>query len=164
MTNPESLHFRRYAELMGAIVDTAEDLRLLRDFKVLEVNEKYHMSDAVILEIFNGMTGTMRSKDATIDEQIEETNKCYNKYPVVRMKRAIKKYVYSSWKFCCAFCYAATDSDDGFTNVLRCLWLPYCLLHGQKSLSFSTRNTLFYLSLAIISLLNNQPRVNVYVG
>ncbi|GKV53317.1 hypothetical protein SLEP1_g59849 [Rubroshorea leprosula] len=80
MANPESLHFKQYAELMGAIVDTAKDLLLLRDFKVLEVDENYQMSDAEILEIFNGMTGPMRSKDATIDEQIEETNnKCYNK-------------------------------------------------------------------------------------
>ncbi|GLT85134.1 hypothetical protein SLE2022_033330 [Rubroshorea leprosula] len=103
MAKPESLHFRRYAELMGAIVDTAEDLRLLRDFEVLEINKSYHVSDAEILEIFNGMTGTMRFKDATIDEQIEKTNKCYNTYPLVRMKRVLRKYVYSSWKFLAAF-------------------------------------------------------------
>ncbi|GLT67539.1 hypothetical protein SLA2020_398370 [Shorea laevis] len=88
---------------MWTIVDTAEDLRLLRDFEVLEINKKYHMNNAEILEIFNGMTGTMRSKDATIDEQIEETNKCYNTYPVVRMKRVLRKYVYSSWKSLAAF-------------------------------------------------------------
>ncbi|GKV37803.1 hypothetical protein SLEP1_g45786 [Rubroshorea leprosula] len=103
MAKPEFLHFRRYAELMGAIVDTVEDLRLLKKFNVLKIDEKYQMSDAEILEIFNGMTGTMRSKDATIDDQIEETNKCYNTYPVVRMKRVLKKYVYSSWKFLAAF-------------------------------------------------------------
>ncbi|GLT85133.1 hypothetical protein SLE2022_033320 [Rubroshorea leprosula] len=83
---------------------------------------KYHVSDAEILEIFNGMTGTMRSKDATIDEQIKETNKCYNMYPVVRMKRVLRKYVYSSWKFLAVFA--------SMLLILMMGLQSFCNLHG----------------------------------
>lgn len=75
MAKSESLNFKRYTELKSAIVDTSEDVELLRRAKVLESEL---ISDGEIVEIFNGMTKSMESKDRVIDEAINEVNKYYN--------------------------------------------------------------------------------------
>ncbi|WRX29181.1 Protein of unknown function DUF247 [Theobroma cacao] len=87
----KSLNFKRYTELMSAIVDTIEDVELLKKARVLttvpnkqkeeaKALESDIVSDAEIVETFNEMTKTMESKDWFIDEAIREANKCYNKH------------------------------------------------------------------------------------
>ncbi|GKU87525.1 hypothetical protein SLEP1_g1917 [Rubroshorea leprosula] len=89
-----SLNFRRFSELMGAIVDTAEDVAVLKKAKVIESD----LSNAEVAEIFNGFTRTMESKDGTIDTAIKKANAYYDNTRKVRIKRLLKKYIYSSWK------------------------------------------------------------------
>lgn len=100
MAKSESLNFKRYTELKSAIVDTSEDVELLRRAKVLESEL---ISDGEIVEIFNGMTKSMESKDRVIDEAINEVNKYYNNTEKVKAYRLMKKYIYSSWKIFTVF-------------------------------------------------------------
>ncbi|GLT59600.1 hypothetical protein SLA2020_324100 [Shorea laevis] len=99
MEKSDALSFRRFSELMGAIIDTVEDVELLKKSKVLESE----MSSAEIAEIFNGMTKTMESKDRIIDTAIKKANASYNNTQKVRTKRLLKKYIYSSWRFLTVF-------------------------------------------------------------
>ncbi|XP_017979849.1 PREDICTED: putative UPF0481 protein At3g02645 [Theobroma cacao] len=110
----KSLNFKRYTELMSAIVDTIEDVELLKKAGVLttvpnkqkeeaEPLESDILSDAEIVEIFNEMTKTMESKDWVIDKAIGEANKCYNNTEKVKAYRLMKRYIYSSWKILTLF-------------------------------------------------------------
>ncbi|XP_022717841.1 putative UPF0481 protein At3g02645 [Durio zibethinus] len=112
----KSLNFKRYTELMSAIVDTIEDVQLLKNAQVLIVEKRNAtkvpngqkeeakgldgdvLSDAEIVEIFNEMTKTMESKDWVVDEAIRNANKCYNNTEKVKAYRLMKKHIYSSWK------------------------------------------------------------------
>lgn len=110
----KSLNFKRYTELMSAIVDTIEDVELLKKARVLttvpnkqkeeaKALESDILSDAEIVETFNEMTKTMESKDWFIDEAIREANKCYNNTEKVKAYRLMKKHIYTSWKILTLF-------------------------------------------------------------
>ncbi|GLU01132.1 hypothetical protein SLE2022_184570 [Rubroshorea leprosula] len=119
MEKSDALSFRRFSELMGAIIDTVEDVELLRKSKVLESE----MSSAEIAEIFNGMTKTMESKDRIIDTAIKKANASYNNTQKVRKKRLLKKYIYSSWRFLTVFASVLLLLLMGlqtFCNVYSC--------------------------------------------
>ncbi|XVF43384.1 hypothetical protein PTKIN_Ptkin02bG0036200 [Pterospermum kingtungense] len=99
MAKSESLNFKRYTELMSAIVDTNEDVELLKQAEVIDSK----LSADEIVEIFNGMTKSMESKDMVIDEAIKEVNKYYNNTKKAKAYRLMKKYIYSSWKILTVF-------------------------------------------------------------
>ncbi|XVF78073.1 hypothetical protein PTKIN_Ptkin14bG0099100 [Pterospermum kingtungense] len=108
MSKTKSLNFKRYIELMSAIIDTTEDVKLLKSAKVLIVQrkdvdkeglERKVLTNAEIVEIFNGMTKTMESKDVVIDEAIRNANKCYYNTQKVKAHGLMKQHIYSSWKF-----------------------------------------------------------------
>ncbi|XVF78072.1 hypothetical protein PTKIN_Ptkin14bG0099000 [Pterospermum kingtungense] len=108
MSKTKSLNFKRYMELMSAIIDTTEDVKLLKRAEVLSVQKKDAdkegleskiLTNAEIVEIFNEMTKTMESKDEVIDEAIRKANKCYYNTQKVKAYRLMKQNIYSSWKF-----------------------------------------------------------------
>ncbi|OMO88340.1 hypothetical protein CCACVL1_08459 [Corchorus capsularis] len=123
MAKSKSSNFKRYTELMSAIVDTVEDVKLLMDADVLvfrkkdvvisndgaqaasisKGNNKECLSEVEIADMFNGMTKTIESKDRVIDEAIKKANKCYNDTRKVKAYRTMRKYVYSSWKMLTLF-------------------------------------------------------------
>ncbi|OMO49816.1 hypothetical protein COLO4_38359 [Corchorus olitorius] len=120
MAKSKSSNFKRYTELMSAIVDTVEDVKLLMDAEILifrkkdvtngqedhdhenkgssSKGNKECLSEVEITEMFNGMTKTIESKDRVIDEAIKKANNYYNNTRRVRTYRMMRKYVYSSWK------------------------------------------------------------------
>ncbi|KAL3730277.1 hypothetical protein ACJRO7_027303 [Eucalyptus globulus] len=80
-----SLILTRYTELMYGIIDTSEDLKLLREASIVL---NHLNSDNKVVELFNGL-----------DETIRDVNEYYNSTRKVKVYNLMRKYVYSSWKF-----------------------------------------------------------------
>ncbi|XP_039173563.1 putative UPF0481 protein At3g02645 [Eucalyptus grandis] len=93
-----SLIMTRYTELMYGIIDTSEDLKLLREASIV-LNRLN--SDNKVLELFNGVFKSIGSKSTAskLDETIRDVNEYYNSTRKVKAYNLMRKYVYSSWKF-----------------------------------------------------------------
>ncbi|KAL3730282.1 hypothetical protein ACJRO7_027319 [Eucalyptus globulus] len=93
-----SLILTRYTELMYGIIDTSEDLKLLREASIV-LNRLN--SDNKVVELFNGVFKSIGSKSTTseLDETIRDVNEYYNSTRKVKAYNLMRKYVYSSWKF-----------------------------------------------------------------
>ncbi|GAB4832758.1 hypothetical protein Ancab_006775 [Ancistrocladus abbreviatus] len=90
------LVFARYTELMNGIIDTPEDVKLLRENKILVNHLK---SDKEVADLWNGMSKTIRLTEVPhIDQAIADANAYYNNTPRVKFCRLMKKYVYRSWR------------------------------------------------------------------
>ncbi|GAB4828201.1 hypothetical protein Ancab_035118 [Ancistrocladus abbreviatus] len=97
----EPLALARYTELMNGIIDTPEDVKLLREKKIIVNRLK---SDQEVADLWNGMSRATRlTKVAHIDEAIANANKYYNNTPLVKFYKLMKKYVYSSWRILVVF-------------------------------------------------------------
>ncbi|XP_020090328.1 putative UPF0481 protein At3g02645 [Ananas comosus] len=91
------LVFTRYTELMNGIIDTEEDVMLLRQSGVLVNRMK---SDRDVANLWNGMSKSIRlTKVSFLDKAIEDVNKYYNSRWRVKTKMFTKKYVFGSWQF-----------------------------------------------------------------
>ncbi|XP_021906491.1 putative UPF0481 protein At3g02645 [Carica papaya] len=91
------LVFTRYTELMDGIIDTEEDIKLLREKGIILNHLK---SDEEAAKLWNGMSKSLRlSKVDFLDKVIEDINKYYNNHWRVRVRKLINQYVYSSWQF-----------------------------------------------------------------
>ncbi|XP_022153444.1 putative UPF0481 protein At3g02645 [Momordica charantia] len=89
------LVFTRYTELMNGIVDSEEDVRLLREGGVILNHLK---SDEEAAAMWNGMSKSIRlSRVLALDKVIEEVNEYYDGLWRVKMGRIVNEYVYSSW-------------------------------------------------------------------
>ncbi|KAG7018367.1 putative UPF0481 protein, partial [Cucurbita argyrosperma subsp. argyrosperma] len=85
----------RYTELMNGIVDSDEDVRLLREGGVILNHLK---SDEEGAAMWNGMSKSMRlSRVLELDKVIEEVNEYYDGLWRVKMGRFVDAYIYSSW-------------------------------------------------------------------
>ncbi|KAL3730274.1 hypothetical protein ACJRO7_027300 [Eucalyptus globulus] len=93
-----SLILTRYTELMYGIIDTSEDLKLLREASIV-LNRLN--SDNKLVELFNGVFKSIDSKSTAskLDETIRDVNEYYNSTRKVKAYTLMRKYVYSSWKF-----------------------------------------------------------------
>ncbi|KAJ7958555.1 Plant protein of unknown function (DUF247) [Quillaja saponaria] len=106
---PAAMVFMRYTELMNEIIDTEEDVKILRAAGVLINRMK---SDKEVASLWNGMTKSVSvTKVPILDRAIEFANEYYSMSWKVKMKATMKKYVYGSWP-CLTFLGA---------NVFLCL-------------------------------------------
>ncbi|PVH48314.1 hypothetical protein PAHAL_4G306400 [Panicum hallii] len=79
----------RYTELMNGIIDTDEDVALLRRRGVVLNRMK---SDGEAAKLWNGMTRSVRlTKVAPMDRAVEEANRYYNSRWRVKAKRFMRK-------------------------------------------------------------------------
>ncbi|CAN6179093.1 unnamed protein product [Urochloa humidicola] len=86
----------RYTELMNGIIDTDEDVAVLRRRGVVLNRMK---SDGEAAKLWNGMARSVRlTKVAFVDRAVEEVNRYYNGRWRVKAKRFMRKYVFSSWQ------------------------------------------------------------------
>ncbi|CAN6164882.1 unnamed protein product [Urochloa humidicola] len=86
----------RYTELMNGIIDTDEDVAVLRRRGVVFNRMK---SDGEAAKLWNGMARSVRlTKVAFVDRAVEEVNRYYNGRWRVKAKRFMRKYVFSSWQ------------------------------------------------------------------
>nr|XP_027082572.1 putative UPF0481 protein At3g02645 [Coffea arabica] len=91
-----TLKFARYVNLMNGIIDTAEDVKLLKQNGVI----KGVLTDGEIADQFNGMQRCYAGSDhkSNIEVAVEKVNKFYGKKLLIRTVRGLKKNLYASWK------------------------------------------------------------------
>lgn len=91
------LVFTRYTELMNGIIDTEDDVRLLRERGIILNRLK---SDEEAAKLWNGMSKSIRlTKVPFLDEVIEDINKYYEARWRVKIRKFMKHHVFSSWQF-----------------------------------------------------------------
>lgn len=91
------LVFTRYTELMNGIIDTEEDVKLLRERGILLNRLK---SDEEVANLWNGMSKSIKlTKVPFLDKVIEDVNKYYNGRWKVKVGKFMKVYVFGSWQF-----------------------------------------------------------------
>ncbi|XP_022714765.1 putative UPF0481 protein At3g02645 isoform X1 [Durio zibethinus] len=91
------LVFTRYTELMNGIIDTEEDVKLLRERGILLNHLK---SDEEAAALWNGMSKSIRlTKVPFLDKVIEDVNRYHNCRWNVKARYFFKQYVYGSWQF-----------------------------------------------------------------
>lgn len=95
-TSKSSLEFSRYVNLMNGIVDTAEDVKLLKQNGVIFAT----LTDEEIADLFNGMKRfyVRTNQKSNIEVAIKKVNDYYDKKLMVRIIRKAKKNLYASWK------------------------------------------------------------------
>lgn len=95
------LVFARYAELMNGIIDTGEDVKLLREKDIIVNHLK---KDEEVAELWNGMSRSIRlTKVEFLDKAIGDVNKYYNGKFKVKFKKLLTRYIFESWKFLALF-------------------------------------------------------------
>ncbi|XP_017978246.1 PREDICTED: putative UPF0481 protein At3g02645 [Theobroma cacao] len=91
------LIFTRYTELMNGIIDTEEDVKLLRESGVVLNHLK---SDEEAADLWNGMSKSIRlTKVPFLDKAIEDVNRYHNCRWNIKARNFFKHYVYGSWQF-----------------------------------------------------------------
>ncbi|KAJ9189962.1 hypothetical protein P3X46_001205 [Hevea brasiliensis] len=91
------LVFTRYTELMNGIIDTEEDVKLLREKGIILNHLK---SDGEVADLWNGMSKSIRlTKVPILDKAIEDVNKYYNGRWKIKVENFMKRYVFGSWQF-----------------------------------------------------------------
>jgi hypothetical protein len=92
---PEVMVFTRYTELMNGIIDTEEDVRILREVGIILNRLK---SDEEVATLWNGMTKSVKvTKVPILDKAIEGANTYYSKSWKAKMNVIMKKYICGSW-------------------------------------------------------------------
>nr|GMD32439.1 putative UPF0481 protein At3g02645 [Ipomoea batatas] len=87
----------RYTEFMNGIVDTAEDVKFLREKGIIQNHLK---SDCEVANLWNGMNRSVRlTKVAFLDKVIDNVNKYYSCRWNVKTMRFMKSYIFGSWQF-----------------------------------------------------------------
>ncbi|CAM0908249.1 unnamed protein product [Alopecurus aequalis] len=86
----------RYTELMNGIIDTAKDVKILRECMIVFNGMK---SDKEAADMWNGMCRAVRpSKVPQMDKVIKDVNAYRDSRLSVKAKKLIKRYVFKSWK------------------------------------------------------------------
>ncbi|KAK7270739.1 hypothetical protein RJT34_26130 [Clitoria ternatea] len=97
LTKPDFLVFTRYTELMRGIIDTVEDVKLLKDAKIIEASSSLSVEETEIL--FNGMSKSIGpTKTEKLDETIKKVNKYFYDNQKANPYSMFTNYVYSSWR------------------------------------------------------------------
>ncbi|QCD95028.1 hypothetical protein DEO72_LG5g3120 [Vigna unguiculata] len=97
LTQPDFLIFTRYTELMRGIVDSLEDVKLLRKAGIIESSSTLSVEETE--ELFNGMSKSITpTKTHKLDETINKVKKYYDYKRKTNILKASTDYVYRSWK------------------------------------------------------------------
>ncbi|KAL6624845.1 hypothetical protein ACP70R_032166 [Stipagrostis hirtigluma subsp. patula] len=111
----------RYTELMNGIVDTDEDVAVLRRRGVVVNRMK---NDGEAAKLWNGMTRSVRlTKVAFVDAAVDEANRYHGGRWRVKTKRFMRKYVFSSWQlltFAAAIVMLLLTMLEAFCSVYTC--------------------------------------------
>ncbi|XP_058111590.1 putative UPF0481 protein At3g02645 [Magnolia sinica] len=92
---PEEMALTRYTDLMKGIIDTEEDVKLLREAGIVLNHLK---SDTDVVMLWDSMSKcAMATKVPVFDKAINDINKYYEARWDVRAKRFVKKYLFGSW-------------------------------------------------------------------
>lgn len=124
---PEMTPLSRYTELMNGIIDTEEDVKLLREAGIILNKRK---SDMEVANLWNGMSRSVKpTKVPVLDDAIEKINAYYSSKLKVRAGTIVKKFVLGSWKFLIFF--------GAYILLLLTGLEAFCSVYKCKSISFS---------------------------
>jgi len=94
---PGALVFTRYIDFMNGMIDSAEDVRLLRESGIIS---NHLQSDEEVASLWNSMGKCVPlTKVAYLDKVIEDINTHYNRKWNVAVLEFVKKHIFGSWKF-----------------------------------------------------------------
>ncbi|KAI3754413.1 hypothetical protein L1987_54196 [Smallanthus sonchifolius] len=91
-----NLDFTQYVDLMCGIIDSAKDVRVLREKHIIEGD----LEDDEIVKIFNGISkSSMKTEEVSgLQKTVERVNKYYGNVPRVKVYYFMKKYFLAWWK------------------------------------------------------------------
>ncbi|KAI3754408.1 hypothetical protein L1987_54191 [Smallanthus sonchifolius] len=91
-----NLDFTQYVDLMCGIIDSAKDVRVLREKHIIERD----LEDDEIVKIFNGISkSSMKTEEVSgLQKTVERVNKYYGNVPRVKVYYFMKKYFLAWWK------------------------------------------------------------------
>ncbi len=116
--------FTRYTELMIGIIDTEEDVRLLREQGIVFNHLK---SDEEVAGKWNGICTSIKlTRVHFIDKVIESVNKSHESHWKVRIGKVFKKHVFVYWKcltFIAAVLLLGLMGLQAFCSVYDCMEL-----------------------------------------
>nr|KYP32100.1 Putative UPF0481 protein At3g02645 family [Cajanus cajan] len=122
LTKPDFLIFTRYTELMRGIIDTVEDVKLLKNAGIIESSSTLSVEESE--ELFNGMSKSIGpTKTEKLDETIKKVNHYYHVKRKANIYRTLTDYVYSSWKLftlLATFGLLAMTALQTFCSVYDC--------------------------------------------
>ncbi|KAJ0984799.1 hypothetical protein J5N97_003155 [Dioscorea zingiberensis] len=111
----------RYTELMNGIIDTDEDVKLLRERGIILNRMK---SDDEVAKLWNSMSRSVRlTRVPFLDKVIEDVNRYHNSRWRVKTTKFMKKYVFGSWQFLtflAAILLLLLTSLQAFCSVYSC--------------------------------------------
>ncbi|WOK96859.1 hypothetical protein Cni_G05567 [Canna indica] len=114
--------FSRYLELMNGIIDTKEDVQLLRKAGVVE--SRRMKSDQEAANMWNRMSRPTRlAKVEFLDKVIADVNGYYNSRWNVKVRRFMRNYVTGSWQILtlmAAVLLLLMTCIDAFCSVFPC--------------------------------------------
>ncbi|KAL3567759.1 hypothetical protein D5086_030410 [Populus alba] len=116
--------FARYIELMNGIIDTEEDVRLLREGGIIFNHLK---SDQEVANLWNGMSkckSIRLTKAPFLDKVIEDVNKYYNSRWKVKIRKFMKHTVFCSWQFLtmlASILLLLLMAVESFCTVYKCI-------------------------------------------
>lgn len=114
------LVFTRYTEFMNGIIDSDEDVKLLRGRGVISNRLK---SDGEVAKLWNGMSKSIRlTKVPFLDKAIEDVNEYYNGRWKVKAGKFMKQYVLGSWQFLAVLA--------GIVLLLLITWHTFCSVYS----------------------------------
>ncbi|XP_022148847.1 putative UPF0481 protein At3g02645 [Momordica charantia] len=122
------LVFTRFIELMNGIIDSEEDVKLLKEKGIIMNHLK---SDAEVAELWNGMSKSIKlTKVPFLDKVIEDVNKHYSSRWKVKAVKFIEKYVFGSWPLLALLAtilLLAMTALQAFCSVYTCSQVFYHL-------------------------------------
>ncbi|CAJ1952387.1 unnamed protein product [Sphenostylis stenocarpa] len=97
LTKPDFLIFTRYTELMRGIIDTVEDVKLLKNAGIIESSSSLSVEETE--ELFNGMSKSIGpTKTDKLDKTIKKVNNYYHDKRKANLYWILTDSVYKSWK------------------------------------------------------------------
>ncbi|KAA0058728.1 putative UPF0481 protein [Cucumis melo var. makuwa] len=115
------LVFTRFIELMNGIIDSEEDVKLLKEKGIILNHLK---SDAEVAEVWNGMSKSIKlTKVPFLDKVIEDVNKHYSSRWKVKAAKFVEKYVFGSWPLLALLAtilLLAMNALQAFCSVYSC--------------------------------------------
>ncbi|CAN1265387.1 Putative UPF0481 protein At3g02645 [Linum perenne] len=127
MAKAESLVVNRYVEIMGCLVQSVADVKLLKEEGIiLFAGEEAKDQEEAVLEFFKGITTTVhpnRNDKTVFDDHIKAVNEHYNNHRRIKMGKMVKSYLKVSWdvaKVIAAVLLLVMLGVQTFCDVYKC--------------------------------------------
>uniref|UniRef100_A0A6N2M8A7 Uncharacterized protein n=1 Tax=Salix viminalis TaxID=40686 RepID=A0A6N2M8A7_SALVM len=117
------LIFTRYIELLNGIIDTEEDVRLLRERSIIFNRLKSDEEVANLLNEMNDFKAIRLTKAPLLDKVIGDVNEYYESLWMVRMRKFMKRSVLCSWQYLtllAAILLLLLMAIESFCTVFQC--------------------------------------------